>query len=135
MSEAVPALPAADQTSKQPLLLAGAVEYPVLRKLGKQNIRKFLFDRASYVREVEERKNQAGTISGTPIFPSFSIGASLLASLVDSMQLGAEIDTVEKVTDDSVQRWLDVNCDIKKDGLSAAQVLTLVSKKLRIKHE
>jgi hypothetical protein len=46
MSEAVPAVPAADQTSKQPLLLAGAVEYSVLCKLGKQNIRKFLYDRA-----------------------------------------------------------------------------------------
>jgi hypothetical protein len=41
------------------------------------------------------------------------------------MQLGAEIDTVEEMTDDSVQRWLDANCDIKKDSLSAAQVLTL----------
>jgi hypothetical protein len=132
MPPAVPSVPAADQTSKQPLLLAGAVEYPVLRKLGKQNIRKFLYDRASYVREVEERKKQAGTISGTPVSLSFSIDASLLASLVDLRQLGDEIDSVEKVTDDTVQRWLDAKCEIKKDGLSAAQVLTLVSKKSHI---
>jgi hypothetical protein len=84
----VTAVSAAGQTSKQPLLLAGAVEYPVLRKLGKQNVRKFLYDRASYVREVEERKKQAGTITGTPVSLSFSIDASLLASLVDLRQLG-----------------------------------------------
>jgi hypothetical protein len=128
----VTAVSAAGQTSKQPLLLAGAVEYPVLRKLGKQNVRKFLYDRASYVSEVEERKKQTSTITGTPVSLSFSIDASLLASLVDLRQLGDEIDTVEKVTDNLLQCWLDANCDIKKDGFSAAQVLTLVSKRLRI---
>jgi hypothetical protein len=60
-------------TIKQTLLLSGSVEYPVLKKLGKQSIRKFLSDRRAYVREIEERNKQAGEAKGTPVSIAFSI--------------------------------------------------------------
>ena len=78
---------------KQTLLLSGSVEYPVLRKLGKQNIRKFLSDRAAYVREIGERNKQNGEAKGTPVSLVFSIDPSLLASLVDLRRLGRQMDS------------------------------------------
>jgi hypothetical protein len=76
----------------QTLLLSGSVEYPVLKKLGKQNIRQFLVDRPSYVREMEERNKRAGQANGTPVSLSFAVDATLLASLVDLRRLGPHID-------------------------------------------
>jgi hypothetical protein len=46
--------------------------------------------------------------------------------------LGEQIDTTAKATDAVLQQWLETHSDVKKDGLSAAQVHSLVAKKLRI---
>jgi hypothetical protein len=108
------------------------LEYPVLRKLGKQDIRKFLLDGRAYVREIEERNKQAGEAKGTPVSLAFSIEASLLDSLVDLRRLGEQIDTTAKATDAVLQQCLETHSDVKKDGLSAAQVHSLVAKKLGI---
>jgi hypothetical protein len=56
--------------------------------------------------------------NGRPVSLAFSIDAMLLTSLVDLRRLGADIDTVDKVSDKAVQSWLDANCDVKKDGMS-----------------
>jgi hypothetical protein len=40
--------------------------------------------------------------------------------------------TAEKATDAVLLKWLDSQSAVKKDGMSAAQVHTLVSKRLRI---
>jgi hypothetical protein len=39
---------------KQTLAMFGSADYPVLHKLGKQNIHKFIIAREAYVREIEE---------------------------------------------------------------------------------
>jgi hypothetical protein len=70
--------------------------------------------------------------NGRPVSLAFSIDAMLLTSLVDLRRLGADIDTVDKVSDKAVQSWLDANCDVKKDGMSLTQVHALISKKLNI---
>jgi hypothetical protein len=117
---------------QQTLAMFGSADYPVLHKLGKQNIRKFIIAREAYVREIEELNAQVGVENGRPVSLAFSIDAMLLTSLVDLRRLGADIDTVDKVSDNAVQSWLDANCDVKKDGMSLAQVHALISKKLNI---
>jgi hypothetical protein len=51
---------------------------------------------------------------------------------VDLRRLGSRIDTVEKVDDAILLKWLEEHSSLKKDGLSAAQVNSIVAKKLRI---
>ena len=43
------------------------------------------------------------------------------------------MDSVEKVSDAVLQKWLEDNSCVKKDGLSASQVNVIISKRLRIK--
>ena len=104
----------------------------MLRKLGKQNIRKFLSDRAAYVREIGERNKQNGEAKGTPVSLVFSIDPSLLASLVDLRRLGRQMYSVDKVSDAVLQKRLEDNSCAKKDGLSTLQVNAIISKRLRI---
>jgi hypothetical protein len=116
----------------QTLPVVSSVEYPLLKKLGKANIRRFLRDRDAYVREIKERKDQEGQAIGKPVSLTFSIEASLIESLVDLRQFGSTIDTVEKVTDVHVQTWLDKHREVNPESLSASQVHDLVVKHLRI---
>jgi hypothetical protein len=88
------------------------VEYPVLKKLGKQNIRRFLKDRTAYEREISERKNQAGTTYGKPVSLVFSIDQHLLESLVDLRQLGAHITTVKDVKEADIRKWLEAHQEV-----------------------
>jgi hypothetical protein len=108
------------------------VDYPVLRKLGKQNIRTFLRERAAYEREIVERKRQAGTSQGSPVSLVFSIEPTILESLVDLLQFGEDIQTTQDVTDDHVRSWLDARKEVKKDALSATQVHAIVKKSLKL---
>jgi RNase H-like domain found in reverse transcriptase/Reverse transcriptase (RNA-dependent DNA polymerase)/Integrase zinc binding domain len=116
----------------QTLPVVSSVEYPLLKKLGKANIRMFLRDRDAYVREIKERKDQEGQVIGKPVSLTFSIEASLIESLVDLRQFGSTIDTVAKVTDVHVQAWLDKHREVNPESLSATQVHALVVKNLRI---
>jgi Reverse transcriptase (RNA-dependent DNA polymerase) len=108
------------------------IEYPVLKKLGKQNIRKFLTDRDAYVREIDERSAQGNGRIGRPVSLAFSIDPSVLLSLVELQQFGAEVTKVESVTDSVLLTWLEKHRDLKKDGLSAAQVQAIIFKSLRM---
>ena len=67
------------------------IEHPVLKRLGKTNIRKFLADRGSYVREIQERSAQDNGTIGRPVSLTFSIDPHVLESLVDLRQFGADI--------------------------------------------
>jgi hypothetical protein len=80
----------------QTLSIAHSVEYPRLKKLVKQNIRRFLSDREAYTREIAERTSQDGTSIGRPVSLRFSIEPSVLHSLVDLRQLGESIDHISK---------------------------------------
>jgi hypothetical protein len=75
------------------------IDYPVLKKLGKQNIRKFLTERHSYVRDIEERTTQGNGIVGRPVSLTFSVDPSALASLVELGQFGPAVQTVASITD------------------------------------
>jgi hypothetical protein len=108
------------------------IYYPVLKKLGKQNIRKFLTERHSYVREIEERTTQGNGIVGRPVSLTFSVDPSALASLVELGQFGPAVQTVASITDNVLLNWLEKHSDLKKDGISAAQVQALVGRSIRI---
>ena len=108
------------------------IEHPVLKRLGKTNIRKFLADRGSYVREIQERSAQDNGTIGRPVSLTFSIDPHVLESLVDLRQFGADIVAVANVTDEILQTWLEKNGEIKKDSLSFSKVQAIVSRSLRI---
>ena len=112
--------------------IVAQIEYPVLKKLGKQNIRKFLTERRSYVREIEERNAQGNGTVGRPVSLNFSVDPSILESLVELGQLGPAVKSVSEVTDAVLSTWLEKHSDLKKDGLSASQVQAIVDRSLRI---
>jgi hypothetical protein len=112
--------------------IVASIEHPVLKRLGKTNIRKFLTDRVSYIREIEERSAQDNGTIGRPVSLTFSIDPHVLESLVDLRQFGAEVDTVANVTDAVLLTWLEKNGEIKKDSLSSSKVQAIVSRSLRI---
>ena len=112
--------------------IVAQIEYPVLKKLGKQNIRKFLTERRSYVREIEERNAQGNGTVGRPVSLNFSVDPSILESLVELGQLGPAVKSVSEVTDAVLITWLEKHSDLKKDGLSASQVQAIVDRSLRI---
>jgi hypothetical protein len=74
-----------------------SVEYPLLKKLGKANIRRFLRDRDTYVREIKERKDQEGQTIGKPVSLTFSIEASLIESLVDLSSLEVQLTQLRRL--------------------------------------
>jgi hypothetical protein len=51
---------------------------------------------------------------------------------VDIRQFGPNMDSVDKITEDVLQTWLDTHREVKKDALSASQVQSIVTKNLRI---
>jgi hypothetical protein len=112
--------------------LFASIIHPVLRKLGKQNIRRFLTERDAYVREIAERSAQQKGPIGQPVSLTFSVDPPILESLVELGQFGDEVKEVSEVTDGTLRKWLDSHRDIKKDGMTAAQVQALVSRSLRI---
>jgi hypothetical protein len=85
----------------------GAVEYPVLKRLGKQNIRKFLREREAHEAEISERNRQAGAQIGMPVSLKFSLDQCALESLIDLRQFGETVDSPTLLTDDLVRKWLD----------------------------
>jgi hypothetical protein len=130
MSEGIGAGLVATSTVVAPLV--ASIKHPVLKRLGKQNIRTFLTERDAYVREIQERSAQENGTVGRPVSLTFSIDPPVLESLVELGQFGAEVTRVDLVTDPVLRKWLDNHQDIKKDGLSAAQVQTIVNRSLRI---
>jgi hypothetical protein len=116
----------------QVLPVLSAVEYPILKRLGKQNIRKFIRERKAYEAEIGERNRQAGVCIGTPVSLKFSVDQSALESLIDLRIFGETVGSLSVLTDDLVHTWLDSNQEVKKDTLSASQVKSLVTKQLRI---
>jgi hypothetical protein len=112
-------------------LFAG-IKHPILRRLGKQNIRTFLTERDAYVREIEERSAQENGTVGRPVRLTFSVDPPVLESLVELGQFGVEVPKVDLVTDTLLRTWLDKRQDVKRDGLSAAQVQKTVNRSLRI---
>jgi hypothetical protein len=103
------------------------ITYPSLKKLGKQSIRKFLTDRDAYVREIQERSVQENGAIGRPVSLTFSIDPFILESLAELRQFGSNVTTVASVTDAILQGWLEKHRDLKKDGLTAPQILSIVS--------
>jgi hypothetical protein len=94
--------------------LVAGIKHPILRRLGKQNIRTFLTERDAYVREIEERSAQENGTVGRPISLTFSIDPPVLASLVELGQFGVEVTEVDLVTDTLLRTWLNKHQDIKK---------------------
>jgi hypothetical protein len=80
MSEVLPADGLTPTITLAPIV--ANIEYPVLKKLGKKSIRKFLSDRDTYVREIEERSTQGIGAIGRPVSLTFSIEPFVLESLV-----------------------------------------------------
>jgi hypothetical protein len=113
--------------------LVAGIKHPILRRLGKQNIRTFLTERDAYVREIEERSAQENGTVGRPVSLMFSVNPPVLECFVELGQFGVEVTKVDLVTDTLLRTWLDEHRAIKKDGLSAAQVQTIVNRSLRIK--
>jgi hypothetical protein len=130
MPPIVPATGCATTTIVTPIV--ANIEHPVLKRLGKSNIRKFLIDRDTYVREIEERSSQDNGAVGRPVSLTFSIDPQVLESLVDLRQFGAEVAAVAEVTDAVLLDWLEKHRDYKKDSFSASQVQTIVARSLRI---
>jgi hypothetical protein len=62
------------------------IEHQVLKRLSKTNIRKFLPDHASYVREIQELSAQDNGTIGSPVYLTFSVDPHVLESLVDLRQ-------------------------------------------------
>jgi hypothetical protein len=124
----------AEYTSPAPqtLPVLSAVEYPVLKRLGKQNIRKFLREREACEAEIAERNRQAGAQIGMPVSLKFSLDQCSLESLIDLRQFGETVDSPTLLTDDLVRKWLDSHREVKKDTLSVSQVKSLAGKQLKI---
>jgi hypothetical protein len=108
------------------------IEYQLLKKLGKQNIRKFLTERRSYVREIEERNAQGNGTVRHPVSLNFSVDPYILWSPVELGQLGPAVKSVAEVTDAVLNTWLEKNSELRMDGLSASQVQAIVDRSLRI---
>jgi hypothetical protein len=116
----------------QVLPLVSAVDYPLLKRLGKQIIRKFIRDREAYEAEIEERKYQLGTSLGKPVSLKFSIDASVLESLCELGFLGPNIATASDVTDTDIRKWLESHKEVKRHTLSVTQVSSLVALRIKI---
>jgi hypothetical protein len=112
--------------------LIANIDHPVLKRLGKANIRKFLIDRDAYVREIEERSARDNGSIGRPVSLTFSIDPQVLESLVDLRQFGADNILVALVTDELLRSWLEKHREIRKDRLSASQAQAIITKSLRI---
>jgi hypothetical protein len=98
------------------------IEYLLLKKLGKQNLIKFLTERRSYVMEIEDRNAQGNGTVGSPVSLNFSVDPSILESLVELGQLCPSVKSVAEVNDAVLNTWLEKHSDLKKDGLSASQI-------------
>jgi hypothetical protein len=112
--------------------LVANIDHPVLMRLGKASIRKFLIDRDAYVWEIEERSAQDNGRIGRLVSLKFSIDPQVLESLMDLRQFGADIILVALVTDDLLRSWLEKHREIRKDRLPASQVQAIITKSLRI---
>jgi hypothetical protein len=112
--------------------LVADIKHPILRRLGKQNIRTFLTERDAYSREIEERSAQENGTVGRPVSLKFSVDHPVLESFDELGQFGVDVTKVDLVTDNLLRTWLDKHQEIKKDGLSAAQEQTIVNRSLRI---
>jgi hypothetical protein len=112
-----------------------AVEYTVLKRLGKQNIRKFLREREAYEAEISERNRQACAQIGMPVSLKFSLDQCPLESLIDLRQFGETVESSTLLTDDLVRKWLDSHREVNKDTLSVSQVKSLVGKQSEDKYD
>jgi hypothetical protein len=130
MPPAVPAGTGVATTILAPIV--ANIEHPILKRLGKANIRKFLTDRVCYVREIEEWSAQDNWKIGRPFSLTFSIDPHVLESLVDLREFGAEVAAVADVTDATLLTWLEKTGEIKKDSLSSSKVQAIVSRSLRM---
>jgi hypothetical protein len=102
-----PAVPA------PPVVLANPIYTPVsapeLRSLGQEPIRKFLRDRAVYLRRLEERKKEPGCDFLTPVSLVTSVDPDLLEGLIFTGELPEECVTLKDVQETHVAVWLAKN--------------------------
>jgi hypothetical protein len=92
------------------------VSAPERRGLGQEPIRKFLRDRAVYLRRLEERKKEPGCDFLTPVSLVTSIDPDLLEGLILTGELPEECTTLKDIEDTHVSVWLAKNT--KKDSVA-----------------
>jgi hypothetical protein len=109
------------------------ISHPVLSRSGEVDIRKFIKARDAYVREVDERKLQEGGDHLVASSLKYSVDPDLLEGLVCLLQFGPEVDTLDKVKDEHISKWLDPFRKGTMDHSTIQQIDGLVSKNLRTK--
>jgi hypothetical protein len=109
------------------------ISHPVMNRSGEVDIRKFIKARDAYVRAVEERKLQKGGDHLAATSLKYSVEPDLLEDLVCLLQFGPEIDTVEKVKDEHISKWLDSFRESTMDHSSLQQIESLIAKNMRMK--
>ena len=109
------------------------ISHPVLRRLGIEDIRRFVKDRGAYVSAIKERCQQEGSEElQKPVSLRFSIDPDILENLVEIGSLGEQVTSIDDVTDENIQAWLSDHVESDRDSLSKAQIDQMVSKKIRI---
>jgi hypothetical protein len=104
------------------------ISHPVMNRSGEVDIRKFIKARDAYVRAVEERKLQEGGEHLAATSLKYSVEPDLLEGLACLLQFGPEIDTVEKVKDEHISKWLDSFRESTMDHSSLQQIDSLIAK-------
>jgi hypothetical protein len=107
------------------------VDYSVLRKLGKQNIRMFLWERMAYEREfwAEAPRWHLSRNSGVSCLSHWTYYSGNPCWFT-SVRRGHP--KTQDFKDDHVRSWLDALKEVKKDAFSVKQVHVIVKKSLRL---
>jgi hypothetical protein len=109
------------------------IVHPVLNQLGQGNIRKFIRARDAYVRAISERREILGADKITPFSLRYSVDPDLLLSLIELAQFGADVDSLEKLSDDHITEWLRPYRDTQAEKTSLTRVDALISRGLHIR--
>ena len=80
------------------------ISFPVLKKLGRRPILKFLQEREAYIRQVRDANNQGSTHQ--PISLVSSVDPKLLTSLIN-LKTFSDVDSIDNLSDNALKTWLE----------------------------
>ena len=106
------------------------ISHPELRQLGQNNIHTFLREREIYLLRITDARNSGGTVEPIPL--KSSVDADLLTSLIELEEFGSEIDSIDKVTDLTLQGWLEEQQGNSLDSVTVEQLSHAVRTNVRI---
>ena len=108
------------------------ISFPVLKKLGRRRILKFLQERDAYIRQVRDANNQGSTHQ--PISLVSSVDPELLTSLIN-LKTFSDVDSIDNLSDNALKTWLEQKTRTKIQNVTPENLLSDVKKFLRIQSE